>query len=270
MLSAPTRELVFPTGIRPYYNNGGIAIFLGDCREVLPTLAEIALTFTSPPYNTLGSRIPQNPSGMWGKRGGGLGFVEAVNSDGYPDDIDENEYQRQQIGIVDQVGTATRPGGSIFYNHKCRWRDGILLHPVLWMRPASVALRADLNWNRGVSMTMNARMFAPSEERVLWFTKPGAQHTWNQPSGSALLSVWNISHESGASKPHPVSFPIELPKRAIAAASNPGDVILDPFAGSGTTLVAAKQLGRRAIGIEISEAYCEIAVNRLAQGVLPL
>lgn len=52
--------------------------------------------------------------------------------------------------------------------------------------------------------------------------------------------------------------------------SAPGDVIVDPFAGSGTTLVAARYLGRRVIGVEIEERYCEVAVRRLAQGVLPL
>lgn len=73
-----------------------------------------------------------------------------------------------------------------------------------------------------------------------------------------------------AGKKHPVAFPKELPARCIAAASNHGDVVFDPFMGSGTTLVAAKQLGRRAIGIELEEKYCEIAVQRLAQEVLPL
>ena len=52
--------------------------------------------------------------------------------------------------------------------------------------------------------------------------------------------------------------------------SGPDDVVIDPFMGSGSVLVAARQQGRRAIGIEIEERYCEIAVNRLAQGVLPL
>jgi len=253
---------------KPYYEESGITIYHGDCKEILPDISDIALTFTSPPYNTLGSRIPENPGGMWGRRGGILGFVESLKDFGYPDDLDEDEYQKQQIEVVEALAKSTRPGGSLFYNHKCRWRDKVLIHPVIWMRPKDWNLREEIIWNRSGSMTMNARMFAPSEERILWFVKPGAPWVWNQPSGSALLSVWSISHESGDGKPHPVSFPLAMPIRSIQAVSNEGDTILDPFMGSGTTLVAAKNLGRKAIGIEIEEKYCEVAVKRLRQEVL--
>ena len=64
---------------------------------------------------------------------------------------------------------------------------------------------------------------------------------------------------------HPAPLPVELARRCIRLSTWPGEMVLDPFAGSGTTLVAARQLGRRAIGIERSERYCELAVDRLAQ-----
>ncbi len=252
--------------MRPYYEQDGITIYHGDCREILPSLSDVACVFTSPPYNQLGSRIPENASGIWGKSNGGAGFVRAV-SGGYADDMDESEYQAWQNELFGMIAGACREGASLFYNHKCRWRGGVLLHPVLWFHPVGWDLRADLIWDRRRSMTFNARMWAPSEERVLWFVKPGAPWVWNQPKGEDLFSVWRVNITQN--KPHPCSYPDALPRRGITATTNPGDVVLDPFMGSGTTLVAARDEGRRAIGIEIEERYCEIAAKRLAQGVLP-
>lgn len=75
--------------------------------------------------------------------------------------------------------------------------------------------------------------------------------------------VWTFPGESSKRVGHPAPFPIELPKRCIKLFSYVGDVILDPFLGSGTTLVAASLLNRRGIGVEIEEKYCEVAKNRL-------
>ena len=69
---------------------------------------------------------------------------------------------------------------------------------------------------------------------------------------------------------HQNEKPVDLPLVFIRLHTLPNDLVLDPFIGSGTTLVAAKNLGRRAIGIEIEEHYCEIAAKRLSQKVLPL
>jgi len=78
-----------------------------------------------------------------------------------------------------------------------------------------------------------------------------------------LKEVWEIPPRIDTE--HPATFPIELCKRCIDACSNEKDVVFDPFCGSGTTCVAAKMLGRKYIGIDISEEYCEIARERLTQ-----
>ena len=75
--------------------------------------------------------------------------------------------------------------------------------------------------------------------------------------------VWTFSGESKKKIGHPAPFPVELPKRCIKLFSYKGDVVLDPFAGSGTTLLAANMLGRKVFGIEISREYCELAMKRI-------
>jgi site-specific DNA-methyltransferase (adenine-specific) len=83
-------------------------------------------------------------------------------------------------------------------------------------------------------------------------------------------NVWHVDCDPPASYLHPTQKPVGLMSRAVLKSSDPGDLVLDPFAGSGTTLVAAQLLGRHAIGVEIEERYCEVAARRLRQTVLPL
>jgi DNA methylase len=104
--------------------------------------------------------------------------------------------------------------------------------------------------------------------------------TWERPTPEGLndwrdgmggwqglcSTVWNLRPADRHG--HPAPFPVELARRCIRLSTWPGETVLDPFAGTGTTLLAARQLGRRAIGIEGSERYCEMAAARLAQGAL--
>ncbi len=115
---------------------------------------------------------------------------------------------------------------------------------------------------------MNARMFCKFDERIIWFVR-GDSWKWNQPS-TGLGTIWRIAREQQQQgKLHPVAFPLAIPIRCISATTDPGDLVLDPFMGSGTSLLAARDCGCRAIGIEVEERYCEIAAKRLEQGVLP-
>jgi site-specific DNA-methyltransferase (adenine-specific) len=88
----------------------------------------------------------------------------------------------------------------------------------------------------------------------------------NGSRDSAVLKFWTGPINNG----HPAEKPLPLIAYLIGKATDPDDVVFDPFMGSGTTLRAAKDLGRKAIGIEIEERYCEIAAKRLSQMVLPL
>ncbi len=250
----------------PYYDDGTCVIYHGDCRDVLPLIGGVACTVTSPPYNTLGARVPDKPSGGFGSQRLG-GWVANLHQHGYADDMDETEYATWQREIALLIRYGSLPGASFFYNHKLRSRDNRSIHPIeITSTFAGWTLRQELIWDRGCAVQFNARMFAPCDERIVWLVRGGEPHKWNQEYAVAK-SVWRMNPSPGADG-HPCDFPLELPTRCIGATTDHGDLVLDPFAGSGTTLRAAKDLGRKAIGIEIEERYCEIAAKRLAQEVL--
>jgi site-specific DNA-methyltransferase (adenine-specific) len=134
-----------------------------------------------------------------------------------------------------------------------------------WKMAKPNGCKAVLIWDKGSHVGMGDLSFPwkPNTEEIYVLGEGFSGHR-----GSSVLSYnapvsWN-STAFGRQHPHekPISLITELLNKS------PGDLILDPFMGSGTTLVAAKQLGRRAIGIEIEEKYCEIAAKRLAQEVL--
>ncbi len=252
----------------PYYQHNGVTIYHGDCGDVVPNLStgSVALVVTSPPYNQMSS-LNGKPSGLWAKSDGGRAFQKAWKDSGYADDKDETTYQAWQNSTFAGLAAACTESASLFYNHQVRWRDGSCIHPVQWFRPDGWAMRQEIIWNRGGGMMFNARMFVRFDERILWFVR-GKVWKWNQ-SSVGLGTIWNVAREqTQQGKIHPVAFPADIPIRCIGATTNAGDIVLDPFMGSGTTLRAAKDMGRQAIGIEKEERYCEIAAKRMSQETL--
>jgi len=240
---------------------GDATLYLGDARDVLPTLAGIDAVVTSPPYNQM-SGLLREPSGSWAKSDFGLQFVRNWQQSGYDDDMPEPAYQADQIAILEACAVACSSSASLFYNHQIRWRDGVCIHPIAWVTPDRWNLRQEIIWDRCGGMMFNARMFVRFDERVLWFTRAGGNWTWNQEAvGDG--TIWRIAREQN--KEHPVAFPVGLPWRCIRAATNPDDLVLDPFAGSGTTGVAAAMLGRRFVGIERSPEYFDLMCRRISE-----
>ena len=149
--------------------------------------------------------------------------------------------------------------GLTWVNHKVRYRAGEAIHPA---RMFPWPIYAEVIWNRRGSMALNCKRYAPSHETILGF---GIPSFWNDELNK-LMSVWDdIPPQLEAE--HPCPYPTEIPARLIRSSCPIDGIVLDPFAGICTTLRAAKDLGRRAIGIEIEEKYCEIAAKRLAQKV---
>lgn len=241
--------------VSPFYDRDGITIYCGNAREVLPLLDDdsIDVVFTSPPYNK-GLRIDGKWTGIVTES---CKFSRFRDGYGLHDDaMDQQEYKRWQIDMLQECWRVCR--GAVFYNHKPRVVNFVCELPLFGELP----LRQIIIWDTGTGINLHPGAFAPAHEWIMVYAKPD----WrlSSKSESAMGDVWRVPPER--SERHPAPFPVELPLRAIRSCDC--ETVLDPFAGTGTTLVAAKVMGKRAIGIEINEDYCRIAVERLRQGVL--
>ncbi len=215
--------------------------------------ATAELLVTSPPYNQKIDGF--KPSGMH-KEGG---WVKKVGTLAYKDSMPEADYQAWQAKCLSVWDSVLSDGASIFYNHKNRYRDKKVVSPLEWL-PGPFALRQEIIWSRPGSVTQNARMFLPCDERIYWMYKGDGFFFSDTTEIKTWSSIWKIGLETN--KTHAVGFPVELPARCIRACSRNGGIVFEPYCGSGTTLIAAEQLGRRCFGIEIDPAYCDVITER--------
>jgi len=237
--------------MQPYYEQDGITIYNADCMDVLPSLS-VDITFTSPPYNTIAATKSTGIMKEHRRK-------KQEGYEGYSDDMPESDYQRWIASVVQCCLDAS--DGLVWVNHKTRYRNKNGINPLSFL-PGG--LYCEVIWNRRGSLTLNARKFAPSHEYIFGL---GVPHYWDNASNTKM-SVWDDIPPERNVPGHPCPFPVALASRCIVASCPAGGVVLDPFMGSGTTLVAAQLEGRKATGIEINERYCEIAAKRLEQKVL--
>ena len=144
--------------------------------------------------------------------------------------------------------------GAIFYNHKWRVQGGLLQDRADIVDGFPV--RQIIIWQRNGGINFNPGYFLPTYEVIYLIAKPGFRLA---AKANAQGDVWRVPQES--KNPHPAPFPLALAQRCID--STKAMIVLDPFIGSGTTAIAAEKSRRKWIGIEISEAYCELAHERI-------
>lgn len=228
--------------LKPYYEEPGITLYHGDCREILPQLKpdNVDLVLTDPPYgHGEDSNYASRKRGV-GRRGGKLKgcAVEAKewgNIKGYNEPFDPSFLMSYKQIIL--------WGGNHFASR--------LPDSSKW-----------LIWDKrdGVASDDNA------DCEIAWTNLKGPARVHHQLwKGICRAGEENIS--KAGSKVHPFQKPLSLMRWCIEQAKDV-DTILDPFMGSGTTAVAAKQLGRKCIGIEVESKYLDIAIERLRQGIL--
>jgi site-specific DNA-methyltransferase (adenine-specific) len=249
----------------PYYADEAVTLYHGDCADVLPSLAGVDLIVTSPPYN-----LGVTPGGGFGhykdgQRRGGQGKWSGTDPTGidYTDHVDAmpyTAYQYWQMSVLELCWNTLSDTGAIFYNHKPRVQASVLWTP-LELNPG-LPLRQIIVWSRSGGTNFALTHYVPTYEWLMVLAKPAFR--LKSKGASGVGDVWRVPQESNPD--HPAPFPVGIPARAIETTSPA--LVLDPFAGGGTTLRAAKDAGVRSIGIEKSERYCETAAKRLSQGVL--
>lgn len=229
--------------IKPYFEDkeAGITIYHGDCREIIPIIGRVNSIVTDPPYGV------EFSGKTWFSQNRGEARISAIGYESYKDD-ESTFYSVVRPAIKAALEAADC--GLVFMADTSIW----LLPPGSGLGgvflPAGTGLGS---W--GFQNFMHCIFYG--KDPYL------AKGMGSRPTGK--YGTWaNDANKSG----HPCAKPLDVMNWAVARASLHGDTILDPFMGSGTTLRAAKDLGRKAIGIEIEEKYCEIAVKRLGQEVL--
>ncbi len=222
--------------MKPYYEHAGITIYHADCCDVLPLLPPVDLVLTDPPYGLdLGVRNNQYRD------------CTHLHKAGYA--TYEDTYENFVSLIVPRLNAVL----SI-----CE-RAAIFTGPHIHEQEKPNAIGGIWNPAATGRTAWESKNVLP----ILFYGAPKCARGCHRPT--AIMSTATTENNA-----HPCPKPIEWMRWLVSLGSTEGELILDPFMGSGTTLVAAKNLGRRAIGIEIEEKYCEIAVERLAQEVLPL
>lgn len=230
--------------VKPYYDDGSATIYHGDCREVIPSLDAGAaeLLLTDPPY---------------GMAFGGFRGVDAnVSADG----------ARQGIRLVRQTLHELRDvmSAEAHYLVFCHWESWPDFYDAC---SPFFAIKNALIWHKDRGGMGDTDMEYARDYEVILYGVRGRRAIEGKRAGAVISGFPPVRSQL---REHPTQKPIELLVYLIQKHAPDGGLVLDPFMGSGSTLRAAKDLGRRAIGIEIDERYCEVAAKRLSQETLGL
>jgi site-specific DNA-methyltransferase (adenine-specific) len=245
-------------------DDGASSFYQGDSFEVLRTLADesVDCVWTDPPYllsndgvTCVSGRMVTVNKGEW-DRSRGIAL--------------DHQFNRAWLAECHRV---LKPAGTI-------WVSGTLhvyLSVGMAMQELGFRILNDIVWEKPAPPpNLGCRCFTHSSEILLWATKAKrggkARYTFHyeamkaENGGRQMKNIWRLSPPGAAEKrggKHPTQKPVALIARCLRASTNPGDLVVDLFAGSGSTGIAALELGRRFIGIEREAGYTELAARRL-------
>lgn len=243
-----------------------IRLYQGDCLEILAAIPEdsVDLIFADPPYFLSNGGITCHAGKMVSVHKGD--WDKSRGADG------NHEFNRAWLAACQRV---LKPNGSI-------WVSGTahVIHSVGFaMQQLGFKLLNDISWVKpNPPPNLSCRYFTHATETIIWAAKNGkSRHAFNYKlmkeinRGKQMKSVWDIKPPEPWEKKfgkHPTQKPVALLERILLASSNEGDLVLDPFSGSGTTLFAALRLRRHALGCELSTEFLTLSLRRLCSNLV--
>jgi site-specific DNA-methyltransferase (adenine-specific) len=263
--------------VTPYYDDGTCRLYLGNCVDILsefPPCFRVDHVITDPPYaRDVYVRMSQ-PNTNEGSETFKRLSVPAVGKQGRPiHDLKSGALARMAAGDIGAIDETLEPVAEHCARLAKRWVVVFSDAETTWRWRAALEQHGLRYVRTGAWVKPDAMPQMTGDRPSVGFEPCTIAHAqgpmrWN---GGGKPAVWTHFTAKGHARPdHPCPKPEPLMLELVEQFTDPGDVILDPFAGSGTTLYAAKRLGRRAIGCEVNERFAEIAAKRLAQGALDL
>lgn len=219
-----------------------ITLFNIDCMEYMATVPDkyFDLAITSPPYNL-----------------GNIHHTGKKRHNPYPDALVESDYQYWQINVLNELFRIIKDGGSLFYNHKNRIKDGFSITPYEWILKSEWSVKQELVWFNG-SQNFDKRRFYPMTERIYWLTKGMEDKGFANNINHHDLFNWQAE---GIDKKHTRTFPEKMVSDILKCFPS-GLNIIDPFCGSGTLAIVCDRMNNEFVGCEIDKEYFEAAVKR--------
>ena len=244
------------------FGEPGAMVYLADCLDLMRLLpaGSVDTVFADPPYRlstggvtVRNGRIDSVNKGVWDRSLGSFEEDHAFN-----------------VRWLEGVRRILKPGGTIWVSgtHHIIFSIGFALQSLRFK------IINDITWQKP-DPPPNAlhTAFTHAHETLLWAGKRGARHTFNyevinsRDPAAQVGSVWRIPPPSRREKRHgrhPTQKPLRLVRRALVACTREGDLVFDPFCGSGTTAVAAKELNRSFVGAELEGGYARLAARRVS------
>jgi site-specific DNA-methyltransferase (adenine-specific) len=230
---------------KPFFQNDLVTLYHGDSLEILASLGDesVDCVITDPPYT---ERTHQK--------------ARANTSEGVREGISFTAFSDEDLEIaLAECGRVTKGWvvANLDYNHAFNFER----NPPKGLRQMRIGV-----WLKNNPMPqITGDRPGQGWEAISYLHKVGKKSAWNGGGQSGNYTS-NLATPTG----HPTPKPLKMVTSFVERFSNAGDLILDPFAGGGTTLLAARNLGRKVIGVELEEKYCELIANRLSQEAFDL